>query len=230
MNAKKVAVCAVSVALLIALQFTLSYVPGVELVTVFLLCFCYTFGVSMGLITATSFSLLRCILFGFNVNIIVLYLIYYNLFAVLFGVLGKKTIPAWISFTLLTVVAVASAYFAITGLPISILYQKQVTIMLWAVFSISVVLLITYTVLLIKNKGKGGKEIASVTAVAAVCTICFTLLDDVITPLILGYTLSAAMGYFVKSLDVMITQTLCTIISVALLFKPIVTVFKKVTV
>lgn len=230
MNAKKVAVCAVSVALLIAIQFTLFYVPGVELVTVFLLCFCYTFGVSMGVITATAFSLLRCIFFGFNVNIIVLYLIYYNLFAVLFGVLGKKTIPAWISFIILSIVAIASAYFAITGLPISILFQRQVTIMLWAVFSISVALIITYAVLLIINKGKAGRQIASVTAVAAVCTISFTLLDDVITPLILGYTLEAAKLYFVGSLFTMVKQTLCTIISVALLFKPLVKVFKKITV
>lgn len=230
MKAKKLAVCAVSVALLIALQLTLSYVPGVELVTALLLCFCYTFGVSMGLITATSFSLLRCILFGFNITVIVLYLVYYNLFAVLFGILGKKTIPAWLSFTILTISAAASAYFAVKGLPISIIFQKQVTVMLWAIFSISVLLLITYAVLLIKNKGKAGRQIASVTAVAAVCTMCFSLLDDVITPLLLGYTLEAAKLYFEASLITMTTQILCTIISVALLFHPLVTVFKKVTI
>ena len=42
------------------------------------------------MITATCFSLLRCLLFGFYPNIIILYLIYYNLFALLFGTLGKK--------------------------------------------------------------------------------------------------------------------------------------------
>ena len=230
MNAKRIAVCAVSVALLIALQFTLSMVPGVELVTVLLLCFCYTFGVCMGLITATAFSLLRCILFGFNINVIVLYLIYYNLFAVLFGFLGKKTIPSWICYAILSIVAAVSAYFAIVGLPISILYKRQVTIMLWAVFSIAVALIIMYTVLLIKNRGRGGREIAAVAALAAVCTLCFSLLDDVITPLIYGYTPDAAKAYFVASLYVMIPQTLCTLISVSLLFRPLVTVFKKVTV
>lgn len=230
MNAKRVAVCAVSVALLIALQLTLSYIPGVELVTALLLCFCYSFGICMGLITATSFSLLRCILFGFNPNVIILYLVYYNLFAVLFGILGKKTIPPWICFTILSIVAVASAYFAVTGLPISILYQLQVTIMLWFVFAISVALIITYAVLLIVNVGRAGREIASVTALAAVCTICFSLLDDVISPLFYGYSLEAAKAYFVSSLYIMIPQTLCTLISVALLFHPLVTVFKKVTV
>lgn len=230
MNAKKVAVCAVSVALLIALQFTLSYVPGVELVTALLLCFCYTFGISMGVITATCFSLLRCILFGFNVSVIILYLVYYNLFAVLFGALGKKTIPSWLSFVILTVSAVASAFFAVKGLPISILYQRPITIMLWVVFSISIVLIVVYAVLLIKNNGKSGKEIASVTAIAAVCTMCFSLLDDVIFPLIYGYSMEAARLYFYDSLVFMIPQILCTLISVALLFKPLVTVFKKVVV
>ena len=230
MNSKKVAVCAVSVALLIALQFTLSYVPGVELVTVLLLCFCYTFGVAMGVISATGFSLLRCIIFGFDPSVIVLYLVYYNLFAVLFGILGKKTIPPWICFVILSIVAALSAYFAVTGLPISILYQTSVTIMLWVVFAISVGMIIAYTVLLITNKGKAGKVVASVTSIAAVCTICFTLLDDVITPLLYGYTLNAAMGYFVYSLYTMVMQTLCTLISVALLFNPFVTVFKRVTV
>lgn len=90
MKAGKIALCAVSVALLLALQYVFGFVPGVELVTVFFLCFCYTFGAVTGMITATCFSLLRCLLFGFYPNIIILYLIYYNLFALLFGTLGKK--------------------------------------------------------------------------------------------------------------------------------------------
>lgn len=230
MNSKKVAVCAVSVALLIALQFTLSYVPGVELVTVFLLCYSYVFGISMGVISATGFSLLRCILFGFNISVIILYLIYYNLLAVLFGALGKKIVPSWLSFIILAISVALSAYFAVRGLPISILYQRQITILLWAVFSISVVLIIAYSVLLIKYKGKVGREIASATAIAAVCTMCFSLLDDVITPLVYGYSMEAAKVYFLNSLTVMIPQILCTLISVSLLFRPLVTVFDRVTV
>ena len=91
MKARKIALCAVSVALLIALQYTLSFVPGVELVTVFLLCFCYAFGMFYGMVTATCFSILRCLLFSFYPNVIILYLVYYNLFAILFGLLGKKS-------------------------------------------------------------------------------------------------------------------------------------------
>ena len=83
----RVAMCT---ALLIAGQVALSAVAGVEIVTVTLLCFCYCYGVRHGLAVATTFSLLRCFVFGFELDIIVLYLIYYNLFALFFGWLGSR--------------------------------------------------------------------------------------------------------------------------------------------
>lgn len=172
MKARKVALCAVSVALLIALQYTLSYVPGVELVSVFLICFCYAFGILSGMITATCFSLLRCLLFGFYPNIIILYLIYYNLFAVLFGLLGKKSRSS-------------------------------------------------------DKKGAIVTELVTVTVLAVICTVCFTLLDDIISPLFYGYSAEAAYGYFIASLYVMIPQCICALISVALLFIPLSRVFKS---
>lgn len=78
-----------SVALLIAVQMALFMVSGVELVTVILLSLCFCYGVRTGLAIATTFSLLRCFFFGFQVNVIILYLVYYNLFALLFGWLGN---------------------------------------------------------------------------------------------------------------------------------------------
>lgn len=173
MIAKKVALCAVSVALLIALQYTFSFVPGVELVTVFMLCFCYAFGISAGMIAATCFSLLRCLLFGFYPNVLVLYLIYYNLFAILFGMLGKKS---------------------------------------WG------------------RKGAAIAELLTVTALAVFCTACFTLLDDIISPLFFGYTAEAAYAYLKASIYVMIPQCICALITVALLFVPLSKVFKSAAV
>ena len=69
-------------ALLIGGQVVLSSIPGIEIVTVLMLCFCFSFGIAHGVAIAITFSLLRCFLFGFQINVIVLYLIYYNLFAV----------------------------------------------------------------------------------------------------------------------------------------------------
>lgn len=83
----RVAMC---VALLIAGQLALSSVSGIEVVTVMLLCFCYCYGVRHGIAIATTFSLLRCFVFGFQINVIVLYLVYYNLFAIFFGWLGAR--------------------------------------------------------------------------------------------------------------------------------------------
>lgn len=170
MKARRVALCAVFVALLIALQYTFSFVPGVELVTVFLLCFCYAFGIIPGMITATCFSLLRCLLFGFYPNVIVLYLVYYNMFALLFGFLGKNSRP-------------------------------------------------------MTKKSARAAQLVQVTALAAVCTVFFTLLDDLISPLFFGYSAEAAYGYFLASLYVMIPQLICATMSVALLFVPLSRVF-----
>lgn len=83
----RVAMC---VALLIGGQFALSSVAGVEIVTVTLLCFCYCYGVKHGLAVATTYSLLRCFVFGFEPTVLMLYLIYYNLFAAFFGWLGGR--------------------------------------------------------------------------------------------------------------------------------------------
>lgn len=83
----RVAMC---VALLIAGQLALTGIQGVEVVTVMMLCFCYSYGIGFGIATATVFSLVRCLVFGFQVDIIVLYLIYYNLFALFFGWLGRR--------------------------------------------------------------------------------------------------------------------------------------------
>lgn len=82
---KEVAILGLYVALLIGGQVALSTISGVEVVTILLLTFAYVFGIRRGLIVATAFSLLRCFIFGFFPNVIILYLIYYNLFVITIG-------------------------------------------------------------------------------------------------------------------------------------------------
>lgn len=86
--AKEIALISVFTSLLIGGQFVLSGISGVEIVTVLLLSFSYCFGIRRGLFIANAFSLLRCFIFGFFPNVIILYLIYYNLFVIVFGSLG----------------------------------------------------------------------------------------------------------------------------------------------
>lgn len=221
MKTVQLAFCAVMTALLIAVQYALGFVSGIELVTVLFLSFCYVFGVKCGLLTGAAFSLLRCLLFGFVPNIVLLYLIYYSLFALLFGFLGKRRISAWVCPVLLAVLAAACAYFALSGLPISILYQNRVSVMLWILFGIALAILAFYTVLVVTKKGEQSRELASVTAIAAVCTVVFTLLDDVITPLFLGYSAEAAAAYFYTGFIAMLPQTICAAVSVFVLFLPL---------
>ena len=88
-GAKKIILPSVYTAILIGGQFILSGVSGIEIVTVLLLSFAFKYGVKQGLLVANAFSLLRCFIFGFMPNVIILYLVYYNLFVIVFGLLGK---------------------------------------------------------------------------------------------------------------------------------------------
>lgn len=161
----RVAIC---VAMLIGGQVALSGISGVEIVTVMLLCMCFCYGSRTGLAIATVFSLLRCFIFGFQVNVIVLYLIYYNAFAMFFGWLGAR----------------------FTG---KISLAKHI----------------------------------SVVALAVAFTAFFTLLDDVITPIIYGFHANAAKVYFLQSLPVLVPQMICTAVTVAVLFVPLTKVIRK---
>ena len=88
--AREIALVGLFTAVLLGGQFVLSMVAGVEVVTVLLAAFAYKFGVRRGLMVANAFILLRCFIYGFFPTVIILYLVYYNLFVLVFGLLGKK--------------------------------------------------------------------------------------------------------------------------------------------
>ena len=161
---KECAYIAVFVALTIAAQVCLSFLPGVEVVTVLFISYAFVFGVRRGMIAATAFSLLRQMVFGFFPLVLILYFIYFNLLTALFGFLGKK------------------------------LSLKH---LFWIVL------------------------------IACVCTVCFTLLDNVLTIYWYAYTPRAAKIYIYASFSVMIPQVICTAISVGVLFFPLVKILKK---
>ncbi len=157
--AKKVILPGVFTALLIGGQLALSGISGIEIVTVLLLTYAYRYGVKQGLLVATSFSVLRCFMFGFIPNVIVLYLIYYNLFAVVFGCLGK----------------------------------------------------------LGKNEYDVKTHVIVIVCVIGM-TALFTLIDDVLTPLMYGFTPEAMKTYFYASLATMVPQIICAFATVLVLF------------
>ena len=165
LNARDCAYIAVFIALVIAMQLALSVVPGVELVTVMFVAFSFAFGTKRGMIAATVFAILRQFVFGIVPTVLVLYLIYFNLLACVFGLLGGKVQPT-------------------------------------------------------------VKNLVWLTLVACVCTMTFTMLDNILTPLWYGYTMSAMKVYFHASLPFMIPQILCTAVSVGVLFLPLTRIFK----
>lgn len=168
-TAKDIAFIAIMTALLIAAQLALSAVQGIEVVTILFLSYCYVFGTRRGIVVANCFSLLRCLLFGFMPNVVLLYVIYYNLFAVVFGIIGHLTCKI-----------------------------KE-----WKSLVISVILV-------------------------AVMTVLFTLIDDLITPLILMYGAKGWRVYFYNSLITMAVQTICAVVTTSLLFLPLRRTFESI--
>lgn len=222
--AQMVAVCAVMTALLLAVQCALSFVSGVELVTAFLLVFCYVFGAKYGMVTATAFSLLRNFIFGFAPDVIVLYLIYFNAFALVFGAMGKRRghMAEYVCPALVLLLAAGALALAILGLPVSPLMAARLEVMLWALFSVLLALFVgSFVLLFLGGKARIGREAAVLASLAAFCTVCFTLLSDVITPLFYGWSIDVAIGYFYTGFFAMVPQTLCAAVSVTLLFYPL---------
>ena len=166
-DARDCAFVALFVALMLASQVALSSIPGVELVTVLLLCFSFTFGVKRGMFTATTFSLARQIVFGVFPVVLILYLLYFNGLACIFGYFGKK---------------------------------------------------------MVANR----KTLIWVMITACVCSVGFTCMDNLLTPLWYGYSQKATIAYFYASFSFMIPHLVCTAVSVSVLFLPIVRTLSRV--
>lgn len=240
---KEIAYIAVMCALLIGGQYALSFAMGVEIVTLLLVCFSYKFGARRGMICAVAFSLIRCLLYGFYPTVILLYLIYYPFLTAVFGLLGHIKKEAFSDYTPVFAVAVnillagialfcAFAYFY-DLIHVSRLWKSTVRILLWVIFSLCVLLLSAYDGLLIagyafKKNTSEMLRLITLASIAALCTIIFTLLDDIITPLFWGYSKSGALAYFYSSFTAMLPQTVCTIVTVTTLFLPLTAAFDKI--
>jgi len=199
-------------------------ISGIEIVTVLFLCFCFCFGARCGVLCAVAFSLLRCFVFGFSPTAIVLYLIYYPLFALCFGALGKIKDEDFKGFWFLGIImlvfcAVCILLILFDLIKISKIFKPTIEAFLWilAVLFFVIFLLLIF----IKNK-----RLVVVCAFAAIFTICFTLLDDFITPCFLRYSKEATLAYFYASFLAMLPQTVCSVISVLILFPPLCKLFK----
>ncbi len=164
---RECAYLAVFVALTIAAQLSLSFLPGVEVVTLLFVAYAYAFGARRGMLAATAFALLRQLVFGFFPVVLILYLLYYNLLTFIFGLLGQGRKP-------------------------------NVRSLWWLV------------------------------PIACLCTVGFTMLDNLLTPLWYGYSSQAARMYFFSSLPFMIPQVICTAVTVGALFLPLEKEFQRI--
>lgn len=217
-KAYDVAVCGVMAAVLVAVQYALGTLPGIELVSVSLAAFCSVFGAGRGALTAVAFSLLRCLIFGFSPSAIILYLIYYPAFSAAFGLLPKRLMPKKLCAALLFALSFASAALGAAGLPVSKLYAARVSVMLYLLCGIFAAL---FVFCIFFGESEKNALLLNAAVLASLATVMFTLLDDVITPLVYGYSKEAAAAYFYGGFLAMIPQTVCVAISVFALFLPL---------
>jgi hypothetical protein len=239
---REVAYIAVMCALLIGGQYVFSFIVGVEIVTLLLVCFSTVFGARRGIILSLSFSLLRSILYPFSLTALILYLIYYPALSAIFGLLGhikkdtyKNFPPIYaliINIVLVAICAISIILFALGVIKVSKYYKAMINTLLIVIAVISAVLCITFDVLFAINKlhKKDLSDILctlSLATIAGVCTIFFTLLDDVITPLVYGYSSLTWLAYFYSSFTAMLPQTVCTFVTVSTLYLPITTPLKR---
>lgn len=239
---KEIAYIAMMCALLLGGQYALSMVAGVEIVTLLLVCFSYVFGARRGAVCAVAFSLLRCCIYGFYPSVVLLYLIYFPLLAAVFGGLGhiKEStfgrfplgLAVFVNLLLAGIAALCACCYAFNLIKISRIYKTATNVLLWVIFGLCAALLLAFDGLFAAKK-RFGKDTAQLlklillSAVAAVCTVCFTLLDDVLTPLMYGMLGDTALGYFYASFTVMLPQTVCTIVTVTALFLPLTAAMRR---
>lgn len=239
---KGLAYAAVACAALLGGQYVFSFITGAEVVTLIFVCFAYVFGIRRSVTLAVAFSLLRCFIFGFYPNVIILYLLYYPLLCVIFGGAGHigrevyESCPAYLAVAvnaLLSGVCVACATaYALDLIKVSGVYRATAYALLWTVFALCLALCLAFDGLLIAKKAYGKNtaqalETIAVASLAVVCTACFTLLDDIITPAVLGYTRLAAVAYFYASFTAMLPQTVCAAVSVSTLFTPLTSAMRR---
>ena len=233
---KEIAYIAVTCALLLGGQFVFSFVVGVEIVTLILVSFSFVFGARRGVICAVCFSLLRCMLYGFYPTAVLLYLIYYPLLALVFGLLGKcRSLSAPLCAVIVNTVLIAISltcafcYFA-DIIKVAKVYKVTINILLWVIFSLCTALCIIYdSIYFSENKAKDEiLKVILIASIGAVMTALFTLIDDIITPMFFGYSPLTALAYFYSSFTAMIPQVICTVVSVCTLFLPLTAVFQKV--
>lgn len=205
-------------AMLIAVQLALGFLPGIELVTPLFAAYCFRFGPAEGAVCGAAFSLLRCVIWGFYPSVVLLYLVYYPLFGALFGLLRTRRPPKLLCPFALSAMIALSALGAIFGLPVSRLYSVRLRVSCAVLAAVFAAVLLYYIKCLRSPDSKASALMPEAVSLASAMTVLFTLLDDVITPLLQGYSREAAAAYFYGGFLAMVPQTVCAAVSTVILF------------
>lgn len=100
--AKAIALVGISAATVECAKLALSFLPNIEVVTLLVALFSYTFGI-YGVMSAVIFVCIEPLIYGFG-TWVVLYFIYWPTLALVFMILGKKRVKNRVILTLIAVV------------------------------------------------------------------------------------------------------------------------------
>jgi hypothetical protein len=165
-------------------------------------------------------------------------LIYYPLLALIFGSIGKISdstfkeskwqIALVTNIILLIVIALCAYLLAFDVIDITRLYRATIKVLLCVILALSCALEISFNAIYVLTKVKHIDyrylKLLFITAIATICTICFTLIDDVISPLFYG---TEFLPYFYASFLAMLPQVICTIATTVTLYYPICAVMRR---
>ena len=118
-RAKSVALSAVMAALLVAGKFALSFVPNVEVVTLFILVFTCAFGLARAMPAVLVFCIVDPFLYGFVPTVVVQYFFHYPLLCLSAWLISRATRS---EFAFLGLAAAASVLFWLETPVVNVLF------------------------------------------------------------------------------------------------------------
>lgn len=146
--------------------------------------------------------------------------------ALLIGVQVALSFVAGVELVTATLVIFAAVFGIKRGMAVAVVFSLLRCI-IWGFFPNVVVLYLIYFPLLALFSALCGKikdfdwRYVVTVIVAVVMTICFTLLDDVITPLISGFNRNAWRAYFYAGTPTMVAQSICAAVTLLIMYPPL---------
>src|SRR5690554_6818074 len=148
LTTKKIALIGLFAALLVGGQLALSGVPNIEVVTLFIILFCYAFGLELSIIAVFIFCLIEAFVFGLN-TWVVAYFIYWPLLTFTTSFLNKFGYKKNIAYIFLGVIMTVMFCFITSFFDAAFAYSASgisYFTLFWAIYTRGVFFYVTHII------------------------------------------------------------------------------------